>query len=159
VCQCLPFHHLIIHSSTSVFMCEHWVVYILYAAYMFRLKFSLTVRFRLFSDHIYPFPYYRLSRYRFPSRPALASVRFRLPFHLRWPATAHWRQVQYGARLADLDIIWHISGGGQFIIYWFRFSIQVTETCKGWPGGTRRRQHPLWHVGMDKRTYWMGLVH
>jgi hypothetical protein len=35
-------------------MCGHWVVYILYAAYMFRLKFSLTVRFRLFSDRILP---------------------------------------------------------------------------------------------------------
>jgi len=39
-----------------------------YAAYMFRFKFSLTARFRLFFDRIYPFLYYRLSRYRFRFR-------------------------------------------------------------------------------------------
>jgi len=45
-----------------------------YAVYMFRFKFSLTARFRLFFDRIYPFSYYRLSRYRFRSR--LSGFRF-----------------------------------------------------------------------------------
>ena len=49
-----------------------------YAAYMFRFKFSLTARFRLFFDRIYPFSYYRLSRYRFRSRLSGFRFRFRL---------------------------------------------------------------------------------
>jgi hypothetical protein len=48
-------------------MYGHWAIYILYAVYMFRLKFPLTIHFRLFSDRIYPFSYYSLSRYRFRS--------------------------------------------------------------------------------------------
>ena len=49
-----------------------------YAAYMFRLKFSLTIHFRLFSDRIYPFLYFRLSRYRFCSRLFCSHSRFGL---------------------------------------------------------------------------------
>jgi hypothetical protein len=112
-----------------------------------RLKFPLTVRFRLFFDRIYPFSYYRLSRSRlFRSRSRFRiinmkmktvetfSVRFR-PFSSLVPTQRDRPESPLAVNAAELNILWIRS----------RFPCTCTQDiCAKLQIGTRERgrTHP-----------------